>query len=168
MVSRLRKIIGLIDHALKWPLLGGTKLESWTAANGRLVILGDAAHTMLPYMSQGAAMAIEDAGALAIVLSKLRTIQELPFGLHVFENERQRRSGQMQEASAVNSMIWHFEDGPLQQARDEAMRPEVEGRPFLYSPNQWTDPITQDWAYGYDAENRIQEAWDGAFKPFIE
>ena len=48
---RLRKIIGMIEKTIKWPLVSGTPLSHWTT--GRLVILGDAAHAMLPYMSQG-------------------------------------------------------------------------------------------------------------------
>lgn len=49
--SRLRKIIAMIEKTIKWPLVSGTPLSRWTTS--RLVILGDAAHAMLPYMSQG-------------------------------------------------------------------------------------------------------------------
>ena len=147
--------------------MGDNHLDSWATPSGRLVILGDAAHAMLPYMSQGAAMAIEDGAALALVLGKIRSVRELPFATRVFETERKKRAGQMQEASAVNSMIWHFEDGPLQHARDASMRAEVEHRPFLTSANQWSDPVTQAWAYGYDAEGEMEAAWDTAVSNLI-
>lgn len=49
--DRLLKIINLIEKTIKWPLISGTPLARWTT--GRIVILGDAAHAMLPYMSQG-------------------------------------------------------------------------------------------------------------------
>lgn len=52
--GRLTKIIGLVEKAVKWPLLSGSLLERW--ASGKLVILGDAAHSMVPYMSQGTAV----------------------------------------------------------------------------------------------------------------
>lgn len=142
--------------------MSGAALDSWVSKSSKLVILGDAAHAMVPYMSQGAAMAVEDGAALAVALSKITSPKELKFALRVFENERVRRSSMMQEASMVNSMIWHFKDGPIQEARDAAMRPEVEGRHFLSSPNQWSDPVTQNWAYGYDAEKVMEEAWDVA------
>jgi len=67
----------------------------------------------------------------------------------------------------VNSMIWHFGDGPLQEARDKAMRAEVEGRHFHSSPNQWSDPVTQEWAYGYDAETAMEVAWEEAVSELI-
>ena len=65
----------------------------------------------------------------------------------------------MQQASQVNGTLWHFADGPEQKARDEAMRPEVEGRQFIRSPNQWSDPTTQRWCFGYDAEAEVRRAW---------
>lgn len=41
----------MIESTIKWPLVSGKPLSYWT--NGRIVIIGDAAHAMLPYMSQG-------------------------------------------------------------------------------------------------------------------
>lgn len=152
---------------MKTPLVSGSALDTWVSQSSKLVILGDAAHAMVPYMSQGAAMAVEDGAALAVALGQITSPKELGFALKVFEKERVRRSGMMQEASMVNSMIWHFRDGPLQEARDAAMRPEVEGRHFLSSPNQWSDPVTQNWAYGYDAEKVMEEAWDEAVHDLI-
>lgn len=147
--------------------MSGAALDRWVSKSSRLVILGDAAHAMVPYMSQGAAMAVEDGAALATALDKITSHKELRFALKIFEKERVKRSSMMQEASMVNSMIWHFKDGPLQQARDAAMRPEVEGKHFLSSPNQWSDPVTQSWAYGYDAEKVIDDAWDEAIQELI-
>ncbi|KUI64272.1 3-hydroxybenzoate 6-hydroxylase 1 [Cytospora mali] len=163
----LTAIIGLIDKVMKTPLMSGAALDRWVAPSSRLVILGDAAHAMLPYMSQGAAMAVEDGAALAVVLSQITSVKQLKFALKVFENERVKRTSMMQEASMVNSMIWHFKDGPLQQARDAAMSPECEGKHFVSSPNQWSDPATQVWAYGYDAERVMEEAWDEAVHDLI-
>lgn len=164
---RLATIISLIDKTIKTPLMSGAALDRWVSKSSRLVILGDAAHAMVPYMSQGAAMAVEDGAALATALSKITSQKELKFALQIFEKERVKRSSMMQEASMVNSMIWHFKDGPLQQARDAAMRPEVEGKHFLSSPNQWSDPVTQSWAYGYDAEKAIDDAWDEVIQELI-
>ena len=104
-------------------------------------------------------MAIEDAAALAEALSKIHSKDELSIAVKVFEAVRVKRSNQMQEASLINSKLWHFPDGPVQKVRDEAMQPETEGRHFDESPNQWSDPVTQAWCYGYDAEKEVAEAW---------
>lgn len=156
---RLYKIIKMIERTAKWPLLNGASLPHWCSPSKKLLILGDAAHAMVPYMSQGAGMAIEDGAALAEIIHQIETSEQLPEALDVFSRERIQRSGQVQSASLVNGKIWHFPDGPKQRKRDEAMRPEVEGKHFLRSPNQWSDPVTQWWCYGYDAEKAVREAW---------
>ena len=107
-------------------------------------------------------MAVEDGVALARSLSKISSSAEIPRALAVFEKVRIERAGMMQEASLLNGKLWHFPDGPLQQARDAAMRPETLGIPFSHSPNQWSDPATQMWCYGYDTEKEIDKAWDGS------
>ncbi len=157
---RLTKIIDMIDKTIKWPLLSGKPLPRWVAPSSKVLIMGDAAHAMVPYMSQGAAMAVEDGAALATVLSLIETAEEIPAALKVFETVRTKRSGQMQAASLLNGKLWHFADGPEQVLRDESMRPEVEGRSFSWSANQWSDPVTQWWAYGYDAEREVENEWN--------
>lgn len=105
-------------------------------------------------------MAVEDGAGLAEILSYIDSKDQLPIATRVFQKERIRRTSQMQQASAINGKLWHFADGPEQQARDEAMRPEVEGRSFSESPNQWSDPVTANWCYGYDAEKEMARAWE--------
>jgi salicylate hydroxylase len=90
-------------------------------------------------------MAVEDGAALAEILSKIDNKDQIPTAMKVFEKERIQRTSQMHQASLINGKLWHFTDGPEQEARDAAMRPEVEGRPFLESPNQWSDPLTAVW-----------------------
>ncbi len=108
----------------------------------------------------GAAMAVEDGAALAEALDHIGGKSEIPFALSIFEKVRKERAGQMQDASLLNGTIWHYADGPEQKARDAAMRPEVEGQHFIHSPNQWSDPVTQWWCYGYDAEEAVAQAVD--------
>jgi salicylate hydroxylase len=105
-------------------------------------------------------MAVEDGAALAEILSHIDSKDRLPAAMRVFEKERIKRTSQMQQASAINGKLWHFADGPEQRARDEAMRPEVEGRSFSESPNQWSDPVTANWCYGYDGEEEMAGAWE--------
>lgn len=112
-------------------------------------------------------MAVEDGVALAQALSKISSRSEIPAALSTFEAVRIKRAGQMQEASLLNGKLWHFADGPLQEARDAAMLPETLGVSFSHSPNQWSDPATQMWCYGYDTEKEIDRAFEGR-KAMIE
>lgn len=107
-------------------------------------------------------MAVEDAAGLAEAISTIGSKSELQIALNVFQTVRVKRANQMQEASLINGKLWHFADGPEQEARDLAMRPEVEGRHFDESPNQWSDPVTQAWCYDYDAEEAMAKAMSRA------
>ncbi|KAJ5403239.1 hypothetical protein N7509_003110 [Penicillium cosmopolitanum] len=156
--KRLEKIIGMIESTIKWPLVSGIPLTRW--ASGRIVILGDAAHTMLPYMSQGKCCnGCRRWRGIGMSLSKIESKADIPQALGIFEQVRIDRTSKMQEASLLNGKLWHFSDGPLQRARDAAMQPETRGEPFSHSPNQWSDPATQMWTYQYDAEAEIEIAW---------
>jgi salicylate hydroxylase len=104
-------------------------------------------------------MAVEDGVALARALTKIQARSDIPEALLIYEKVRIERTSQMQEASLLNGQLWHFPDGPLQQARDEAMLPETKGLPFTHSPNQWSDPATQMWCYGYDTEGEIDKVF---------
>lgn len=157
---RLSKVINMIQSTLKWPLLTGKPLKRWVSLSGKLLIIGDAAHSMVPYMSEGAAMAVEDGAALAEILSLINSPVQIPDALRIFERVRLLRAGQMQEASLVNGKLWHFPDGDEQKQRDSNMRAEVEERNFEWSPNQFSDPTTQQWAYGYNAEREVRHAWE--------
>jgi salicylate hydroxylase len=72
-----------------WPALYAPQLSSWT--KGSLLLLGDAAHGTLPYLAQGAAMALEDAACLAAVLPTTQNFR------HAFAETAQRRMARTQQ-----------------------------------------------------------------------
>ncbi|KAL1615703.1 hypothetical protein SLS54_008833 [Diplodia seriata] len=171
------KLISLIDKTLKWPMMAGQSLERWVSESNKVVIIGDAAHAMLPFMGQGrrgfrvaggstlltfpgAAQAVEDGASLATLISSMSSRSELPAALRVFQELRIARTAQVQQASFVNGRIFHFPDGPEQRARDEAMRAEAKGRHYIQSPNGLSDPTTQIWLYSHDAEAEARKAWE--------
>ncbi|KAH7133854.1 FAD binding domain-containing protein, partial [Dactylonectria macrodidyma] len=59
-----------------WKLMYRAPIRQW--ARGKVIIIGDAAHPMLPHQGQGANQAIEDAGALGVLLSDLKSLQDIP------------------------------------------------------------------------------------------
>jgi len=52
----------MVEQTIRWPLMTGQKLDHWTHQSGKLVILGDAAHAMVPYMSQGTVQRLIEIG----------------------------------------------------------------------------------------------------------
>lgn len=86
----------------KWGLFGRDVLPRWTA--GRVSLLGDAAHPMLPFLGQGASMAIEDAMVLARALTETDTISG---ALERYENARRPRANAVVEQSRAQAAKIH-------------------------------------------------------------
>lgn len=93
------------------------RLPSWV--QGRVALLGDAAHAMTPNLGQGAAMGLEDAWVLA---RALRSRLDLPAALRQYEALRQRRVAEVQGASRLVGRAGQLESGALRAARDAVMR----------------------------------------------
>ena len=118
--TALQDVLAAIKTWRLWPLnrmphLGGAK----ELAFGRIALMGDAAHPMLPYLAQGAGMAIEDAAALADVLS-VPALGDVA-ALERFAQTRWRRNARVQARAQRNGEIFHA-TGVQRWGRDAAMR----------------------------------------------
>lgn len=90
------------DALFRWGLYDRAPLSSWTS--GRVALLGDAAHPMLPFMAQGAAMAVEDAWALA---EELSCNEDIVDALQAYQSRRHARTTMVQAASRANMKTFH-------------------------------------------------------------
>jgi salicylate hydroxylase len=115
---QVRAIIEAVDETFIWALFDRAPLPRWSV--GRVSLLGDACHAMLPFMAQGAAQAIEDGAALAACLARLGA-NAVPEALRLYEARRLARATRLQELSRVNKTRFHMPDGPGQEARDAEM-----------------------------------------------
>jgi salicylate hydroxylase len=131
---RLRDLIYAIPQWRLWPLSDRPPMRGAEEHySGRVVLVGDAAHPMRPYLAQGACMAIEDGEALARRLSDKghATVQQ---AISAFAQERWVRNARVQARSIRNGEIFHAK-GALQTARDLALRlaaPRLMDVPWLY------------------------------------
>ena len=113
----VRNLIQAFPETFIWALHDRAALPRWS--DGRVTLLGDACHPMLPMMAQGAAQSIEDGAALAALLTAMPG--DVPGALARYEALRKPRATRLQEASAANRTRFHLHDGPEQQKRDAAM-----------------------------------------------
>jgi salicylate hydroxylase len=93
------------DELYKWALHTREPLETWVS--GRVALLGDAVHPMLPFMGQGAAMAIEDGMILARCLASEPTVEQ---ALATYQRARKPRAEELVERSVLMAGVFH--DGP--------------------------------------------------------
>jgi salicylate hydroxylase len=96
-----RRLLARVDTTFTWGLYDREPLTRCT--QGRLCLLGDAAHPMLPHMGQGANQAIEDAMALATLLRGVSTA-DVPEALTRYETLRRDRTARIQRLSRTNGV----------------------------------------------------------------
>ena len=127
-----RALIGAPAQWRAWPLYCRPPIPSFSL--GRAALLGDAAHPMVPFLAQGAAQAIEDAGALGRVVAETR---DIPAALAIYSRDRVERAGRVQREALRQGRIYHL-SGPLAFARDMTMR--------ILGPRRLSERY--DWLYG--------------------
>lgn len=112
----LRPVVDAMDETFVWALHDRLPLPRWSA--GRVTLLGDACHPMLPFMAQGASQALEDGASLAACLTTAGDVQE---AFAHYEKMRLPRTSRIQGMAGTNKTRFHLPDGPAQQERDKAM-----------------------------------------------
>ncbi len=127
-------LIKSADTLHKWALFDRDPLMKWT--DQRVALMGDAAHPMLPFLAQGAAMAVEDAYVLAQGIANGRPLME-------FQTQRLARTSKVQAASRANMGLFHKRSRLSQLATYGPMWVAGHVAPTLVHRRM-------DWLYGHD------------------
>jgi salicylate hydroxylase len=130
----LRSLVQRATRWRQWSLYRMPSLPRWTS--GRATLLGDAAHPMMPFLAQGAVMALEDAVTLAAEIRS--SPEDIARALSAYEQSRRKRVAKVMDASIRNGRIYHL-SGPAAIARNAVMR--------LTSPERVMRGF--DWLYGW-------------------
>ena len=112
------EMVGATDVGARWALHDLAPLTSWHT--DRVVLIGDAAHAMMPHQGQGANQTIEDAIVLADCLADADTADDLASALQRYEDRRRNRTIAVQWLSRRTADLMHLPDGP-EIARRDAM-----------------------------------------------
>ena len=133
----VHSLIRGIPIPYKWALMVRAPMERWTV--GRVTLLGDACHSMVPFLAQGANMAIEDGYILARALTEGR--DSIPERLLRYENARRERTRRAVEGSAANIQRFH----------NQALADPIRAREYV--DREWAGaPIAEryEWLFRYD------------------
>jgi len=98
---RIGSLLEQVGKTFCWALYDRDPLPTWT--KGRLTLLGDAAHPMLPHLGQGANQSIEDGMALATILSQVDN-DSVPEALLAYEHLRRERVAEIQRGARQNGL----------------------------------------------------------------
>jgi len=110
---------------MRWDLYDRPPLDAWS--QGRTVVIGDAAHAMMPYLGQGAAQALEDGVAIGDLLRGAGR-DDVPKLLPDLWRTRHQRTDDVQRISRANRGLYHLPDGPDQEARDQNLASDAADR----------------------------------------
>jgi len=138
--EKARRLIAIPERWLKWALFD--RDTPFRGGDGLVTLIGDAAHPMLPFLAQGAGMAIEDAAVLAGALSQHR--DEPIKGLRAYEQHRRSRTARARQASAKQARIYGL-TGPEALVRNLVMRASG-GEKLL---------ARYDWIYNWKVPERF-------------
>jgi len=137
MGDEVQALLARVDQVHLWGLFRHPVALEWH--KGRTALLGDAAHPTLPFMAQGAVMALEDAWVLADCLEKMG----LEDGPALYQARRRSRVVRVIEAANKNARNYHYSNPLLRFAGHNALR--VAG---LLAPGRVLDRF--DWIYSHD------------------
>jgi salicylate hydroxylase len=144
--STIRTIIAETPKVLRQALYDREPLPDWQV--GRVVLMGDAAHPMMPFYAQGGAQSIEDAYVLAGCIAEA---QDRPLdALARFVGMRQPRTAWMQGLARREEELYQMNDTAAIRARNDRMRNNR-------IPETATFPPEQERLYGYDAEIELRK-----------
>jgi salicylate hydroxylase len=125
---RIGKLLSKVDKTFRWALNDRDPLPTWT--KGRLSLLGDAAHPMLPHLGQGANQSIEDGMALATILARADR-KTAPAALVKYEGLRRERVAQVQRGARENGLRYDTFNGDVA-VRDAEITAHASFRKKLY------------------------------------
>jgi len=134
----VQTMIKAIATPFKWALMVREPMTSWTA--GKAALLGDACHPTLPFLAQGAAMAIEDGYMVARALDSYHDPEE---ALRRYESARLARTTRIVRGSAENAKRFH---NPALATREGAM---------AYIDEQFSEPLVRaryEWLFEYNVD----------------
>jgi salicylate hydroxylase len=107
----ITELLAATESCFLWALFDRQPLNQWTDRN--VALLGDACHPMLPFLAQGAAMAIEDSYALAYCLASDNNTQT---ALQTYQNIRLPRTRNIQLNARKNAALYHM-SSPIEKAK---------------------------------------------------
>lgn len=135
----VQTLIKRSPRLIKWALMQRDPIPRWT--QGRISLLGDAAHATLPFLAQGAVHSIEDGMVLSRCLEGVDTA-DVAGALARYEAARIDRTSRMVRGATANTERFHSPELATEESAEKYLQREWSSEPIF---------ARYDWLYSYDA-----------------
>ncbi|KAG9228915.1 putative MAK1-like monooxygenase [Amylocarpus encephaloides] len=144
-----RAIVEKTPSIVDWKLVYRDPLPTWVSKEGRIALLGDAAHPFLPTSAQGATQALEDGVTLAVTLKRAGKAN-VPAGVRAYQDIRYDRVKKVQKLGEATRDMWHKTD--FEKVKKDPKSIELP---------------REDWVMKFDAERHAEEVFEKVMKKFM-
>ncbi|EAU90304.2 hypothetical protein CC1G_12057 [Coprinopsis cinerea okayama7 len=159
----IHRIFSSVPDAIRVKYNPREAIDDWVDESGTIMLIGEAAHPLMPCTIHNLALAVEDAAVLGVLLSHLHSRRQLPQLLEAFQDLRFSRIQQAHQSELNNAGFTTLPPGEHRDARDAGLRqsllaPSAEG-------TEWNDDrLREQWegisfAFGYDALEAAEDWW---------
>ncbi|TFK17320.1 FAD/NAD(P)-binding domain-containing protein [Coprinopsis marcescibilis] len=135
-------------------------VDDWVDESGKILLIGEAAHALMPCTIHNLALAVEDAAVLGGLMSHLRSRKQIPQFLEAFQDLRFARIQQVHQSELSNAALTVMPPGEHQDQRNAGMARSLE-----QTSGEWDDEqLQQQWdeisfAFGYNALDAAEDWW---------
>ena len=147
----IQTIMAEATSCWKWRLAESATMPSWTGESGRVVLLGDSCHAMVPFAGQGAAQCIEDAAVLSELFPQTSTTEDIPKLTKLYEEIRRPRVERVRAYARANGENYTLPDGADQKRRDEILKTSARTVVEKGGKAPFGDAEFAKWLDNYDA-----------------
>lgn len=140
-----KRIVEKTPNVVDWKLVYRDPLPKWVSEDGRIALLGDAAHPFLPTSAQGATQALEDGVTLAVTLKRAGK-GDVVKAVKAYQDIRYERVKNVQKLGESTRDMWHKADW-------EKVKKDPKSIEFP----------REDWVFGFDAERHAEEVFGEIF-----
>ncbi|KAJ6544315.1 hypothetical protein B0H19DRAFT_299590 [Mycena capillaripes] len=158
--ERVRRLFTMVPTAQRSKYVVRDRVEDWVDRSGRMVLIGEAAHPLLPCSTHGASMAVEDAEALGVLMSRLRSMEQIAQLTEGFQDLRQKRCDFIHQGELSNAGLTTMPAGEIRDMRDAGL-----GESLKAGVKHWDDGALRDqWeqigeGFAYHAGEAAEDWW---------
>jgi len=157
---RILRMLSLIPDALRTKYIERDSVDEWVDESGRLVLIGEAAHPLLPCSMHGPSLAMEDAVVLGVPFSRLRSHDQIPILTEAYQELRYSRCKMVHEGELNNGRLVWLPPGEARDQRDAYMKASRASGNEHWDEGQ----LRQQWeeiagVFGYCARDAAEDWW---------